>query len=153
MESQIKRNREVAIAQLLGQRPGMVARHHNISSTECRRVLRRYCWRLEPDLYSSLREDPYLPVPIRSIISKAEIFLKIESDDSPITKDSKIWRIPELSTRVIAAMHFMGVTTIEDFMNIEKITLKRVPNLGEISMQEIKQALFKHGIIWNVWNS
>lgn len=67
-------------------------------------------------------------------------------EDAALAPDSSIDRLPGLSTRSLNALNGIGVRNIEDFKALTRTALKKLPNLGSKSIEEIETALRVSGI-------
>lgn len=131
-----KRNVKIAHAFLKGDSAIVVSKRYGLSIPSCVSILRRYCWRLDPYLYNSLKLE-CRDIPLRTLREHADIFIDFERSDYSITMDSPIWKINEFNNTIVKALLSSNINTLHDLSVKKENDLKKIPMIGSKSLEII----------------
>lgn len=60
--------------------------------------------------------------------------------------DLKVTDIKQLSARIQKCFRIEGIITLRDVMKENNMELKRIPNFGEVSLQQLQKCLKEYGL-------
>lgn len=142
---------QVAVSILEGMTIPACSRHYGLAEHRCITIVDRYCSRTNRLLYDTLRRLPCdLGAPITELRKHSEEFIRYYFDeDDPserdITDQSSIWDLAGVQTITINALWEREIETVADLLEYDERRLLRLPKLGKIGLQQLKDTLKKHG--------
>lgn len=141
---------KVAIAVLRGATIPNTAKEHGISKPNCKRLVNIYCSISDHSHYNTLREHPYgdFNIPITKLREHGDHFInksRCNTGQVKITEQSSIWDLPDVQTLALNALWQRNIQTVVDLLKYDDRALLRLPKLGEIGLQQLKDALGNYG--------
>lgn len=141
---------EVAIAVLRGGNIPYIAKIHGISQTNCKRIVNIYCAKSDHSLYDKLRDYPFgdFTIPLYKLREHADHFInksRCNNGKAKITEQSPIWDLPNVQTLALNALWQRDIKTVADLLRYDERKLLRLPKLGKLGLQQLKDTLKEYG--------
>ena len=141
---------KVAVAVLSGTTIANTAKEHRISLLNCKRMVNIYCAKLDRPLYDKLRNYPFgnSEAPLYKLREHAEHFInksRCNGEQIIITAQSSIWDLPNVQILTLTALWEREIETVTDLLKYDERRLLRLPKLGKIGLQKLKDVLERHG--------
>ena len=133
------RNELISKKLLLGASVTEVASIYGISRDRCVQILRGYCSRQDREVYMSITGRVSKPPGINQLRKYVDAFIDNDYGEEVITVNSAIWRIKEFPIKIVNALEFEGIYTVEELLNTDTTMLKRIPGIGNISIEIIEK--------------
>lgn len=146
----IPKQTKVAISVLRGATIPNTAKEHRISIPNCKRMVNIYCSISDHSHYNTLREHPYgdFNIPITKLRKYANHFInksRCNNGQVKITEQSSIWDLSDVQTLTLTALWERNIETVADLLKYDERRLLRLPKLGKIGLQQLKDMLGNYG--------
>ncbi len=139
-----ERNYMISEAILQGESLADIGRMYGISSFRCLQILRSYCSKKDRDAYMSITGLISRPPRVNQLREYADVFMNNDYNENIITENSPVWRIKEFPGKVVNALEGGNVNTVAELLKLEVAMLKRIPNIGSVSINIIEQFKYQY---------